>query len=177
MLGCLNSATLSVDSLSHPPLNSDPLSQCHLPTRASVQFQVVSSPGAPFSFHCCLPTTLQQGLELFAFSRKDAFNPNKTYKNCLITFYWHLVPLHCCVSFCCTAKWISYMYTQIPVFWISFSFRSPHSTVEYPALYNRFSLFVYFIYSVNSVYVSILVSQFIPPPFLLWNSEVCSLHL
>ena len=165
MLGCLNSATLSVDSFSHPSLDSDPLSQCHLPTRASVQFCVVTLLGAPFSLHCCLPTTLQQGLELFALSRKGAFNPNKTYKKCLITFYWSIVASHCCVTFCCTAKWISYMYTQIPLFWISFPFRSPQSTVEYPALYSRFSLIVYFIYSVNWVYASIPVSQFIPPPF------------
>ena len=33
--------------------------------------------------------------------------------------------LRCCVSFCCTAKWISYTYTYSPSFF--FPFRSPQS--------------------------------------------------
>ena len=35
---------------------------------------------------------------------------------------------HCCVSFCCTAKWISHTYTYIPLLWFSFPFRSPQIT-------------------------------------------------
>ena len=31
-------------------------------------------------------------------------------------FYWSIVTLHCYVYFCCTAKWISHMYTHIPSF-------------------------------------------------------------
>ena len=50
-----------------------------------------------------------------------------------------------------------------PLFWISFPFRSPQST-EYSSLccYSRFSLVIYFIHSIISVYMSTSVSQFIP---------------
>ena len=41
-----------------------------------------------------------------------------------------------------------------------------------------FSLVIYFIHSINSVYVSISVFQFLPPPPLPpWYPYICSLHL
>ena len=36
-------------------------------------------------------------------------------------FYWSIVDLQCCVSFRCTAKWISYTYTYIHSFYRLFS--------------------------------------------------------
>ena len=38
-----------------------------------------------------------------------------------------IVSLQCCVSFCCIAKWISYVFTYVPSILISFPFRSPQS--------------------------------------------------
>ena len=36
-------------------------------------------------------------------------------------FYWSIVDLQCCVTFCCAAKWVSYTYTYINCFLDSFS--------------------------------------------------------
>ena len=45
-----------------------------------------------------------------------------------------------------------------PLFWISFLFISPQS-IEYPVLYSKFLLVIYFIHP--SVYMPVSVSQFI----------------
>ena len=58
-----------------------------------------------------------------------------------INFYWTVVDLQCCILFCSTAKWIS-----IPIS-ILFRFFSKEKNEEFPVLYSRSLLFIYFIYS------------------------------
>ena len=61
-----------------------------------------------------------------------------------------MVALHCCVTFCWTAKWVSYMYTYIPSF-LDFLPRQATSEhwAEFPELCRRFSLW-WFSHSVMS---------------------------
>ena len=70
----------------------------------------------------------------------------------------------------CIAKWISYTYTYIP----SFLYFLPISVtikcwVEFPELYSRVSLVTYF--------MSIPISQFMPPTSSPLGVHVYSLHL
>ena len=85
--------------------------------------------------------------------------------NCLVflkNFYWSIADFQWCVSYRCTAKWISYTYTYIHSLLDSFPIQAiTEYWVEFPVLYSRSLLVIYFIYS--SVYVSIRISQFIPP--------------
>ena len=93
----------------------------------------------------------------------------------LFHFYWSIVALQCCFSFYCTEKWISYTYTYIPSFFGYPSHLGHHrALVEFPVLYNRFLLVIYFMHSINNISVSISVSQFIPTLFYSWFPYVCS---
>ena len=100
--------------------------------------------------------------------RKLCVNPLHSNTNFKLHFlkinsYWSMVDLPCCISFCCTAKWVSYTYTYIHCFLDSIPIHViTEYWVEFPVLYSRFLLVIYFIYS--SVYVSIPLSQFIPFP-------------
>ena len=85
-----------------------------------------------------------------------------SFKNIFI-LYWGLADLQCYVSFKCIAKWISYTYIYIYIY-ILFQILSPYSLseywVEFPFLYSRSLLVMYFIY--GSVYMLILNSGYIP---------------
>ena len=60
-----------------------------------------------------------------------------------INFYWSVVVLQCWLSFYCTAKWISYMYTYISYFldFLPIQVTTEH-WVEFPVLFSRFSLVI-----------------------------------
>ena len=75
-------------------------------------------------------------------------------------FYWIIIALWC-VSFHCTAKWLSCIYTYIPSFldFLPIQVTAEH-WVELPVLYSRFWSVAYFKHS--SVYMPISISQFIP---------------
>ena len=47
----------------------------------------------------------------YVFSQVPSLHPSSIDANFLkIWFYWSLVDWQCCVNFCCTAKWFSYIY-------------------------------------------------------------------
>ena len=83
--------------------------------------------------------------------------------------YWSIIALQCCFSFHCTTKCISYKYTFIPsllglpaTLLPSHPSRSSWSTeLELPVLYSSFPLIFWF--TRGSLYMSILISQFLPP--------------
>ena len=80
-------------------------------------------------------------------------------------FYWRIVDLQCCVIFCCSAKWINYIYTYIHSFRFYSHIVITEYWVEFPVLYSRSLLVIYFIY--NSVYMSI-------PMEIIWDTCISS---
>ena len=82
-----------------------------------------------------------------------------------LNFDWNMLALQCCVSFYCTAEWISFMYTCVP----SFSFISHldhyRALRRVPVLYSRFSLVICFLHKLSSLCQSQSPNSLHPIPF------------
>lgn len=80
-----------------------------------------------------------------------------------VNCYWTIVALHTVLLVSAVSKVHQLsIYVYPLVFWISFPCRSPPST-EFPVLHHMLSLVIYLIQGVESVYVSVPISQSIPP--------------
>ena len=79
----------------------------------------------------------------------------------ILSFYWTVFALQCCVNFYCTAKWTNYTSTffRLP------SHLGPHGALNRTpcAMPVLCSLVTYFIHSISSVNMSVPISQLIPP--------------
>ena len=84
-------------------------------------------------------------------------------------FNWRIIALQCCVGFCHTSTWIAIDTHMFPLSWTPLpppipshpSKLSQSTGFELTVPCSKFPLAIYFTY--GNVYVSILLSQFIPP--------------
>ena len=104
----------------------------------------------------------------------------------LKNFYWSIVDLQCCVSFRCSAKWISYIYIYVPISLPSCVSLPPTLPIpplkvvtkhraDLPVLCGCFPLASYFTF--GSVYMSVPLSHFVPAypsPFPVSSSPFSS---
>ena len=94
----------------------------------------------------------------------------------IINFYCSILAFQCCVSFYCTAEWISYTYTYILLL-LGFSSHLGHHRALSSLYYTISSLCFVFTQSIDRVYVTFPISQFLPSPPSSLVSICHSLHL
>ena len=101
----------------------------------------------------------------------------------LFIFNSRIIALQYCVGFCHTSTWISHRYTYVSLPWTSLPppilsrlSRLPQCTrFELAASHGKFLLAVYFTY--DNVYVSVLLSQFVPPSPFPRCPQICPVCL
>ena len=90
------------------------------------------------------------------------------YSEFLCRSFFKLLLLACsCFTILCQFP-LSIKVNQLYIYIYPFCFGFPphvgyhRACVEFPVLYHRFSLVIYFIHSINSIYMSVSTSQFFP---------------
>ena len=87
-------------------------------------------------------------------------------------FSWSIVALQCCwfLIYCKMYSHFGLMYTHIPSVLDFLPIQvTTEDKVEFPVLYSRFLLVLYFIHSIHSAYMSVPISQFIASPYSHFN--------
>ena len=97
----------------------------------------------------------------------------------ILFFYWSIIALWCCVSFCCTMKGVSYTYTYIfplgPPSPAPLTQLGHHRTLRWAPCAIQQVPMSYFTH--GRVYMSILTSQFVSPSPLPWLSPHRYVHM
>ena len=102
----------------------------------------------------------------------------------IFNFYWKIIGLQYCAGFCHTSTWVSHRYTYVPCILNLPPISSPphptsvgfHRAVGWaPCVTQQIPLAICFTY--DNAYVSMLLSQFIPPIPPVLCPRVCSLCL
>ena len=89
---------------------------------------------------------------------------------------WRTVASQCCLFLIYSKVNVTLAHT--PLFWISFTVRSPQSARHWvDVLHSMFLVVICVIHKINNAHVSIPMSQFIPPSLPLNDPVVHSIHL